>query len=123
MSLLPRGIEISTPREIIDTFPHPLLFSHHGYCLGVDVKPSTLLLWGRLASPPWGSRSCSLLTRSGRSVLPLTRNLLCTSLSILHSRKAPRLVHCRRYSVGISVEVGLGLLGLYLWWGKHQLVT
>jgi len=23
--------------------PHPPLFPHHGYCLGVDVKPSTLL--------------------------------------------------------------------------------
>jgi len=36
-------IEISTPQEIIVTFPHPPLFSHDGYCLGVDVKPSSLL--------------------------------------------------------------------------------
>jgi len=38
----PRAIEISTPREIIVTFPHPPLFSHDGYCLGVDVKPTFL---------------------------------------------------------------------------------
>jgi len=46
----PLAVEISTPREIIVTFPHPPLFSHHGYCLGVEVKPSTLLLWG--PAPP-----------------------------------------------------------------------
>jgi len=46
MSPPPPEIEISTPREIIVTFPHPPLFSHDGYCLGVDVKPSTLLLCG-----------------------------------------------------------------------------
>jgi len=39
----PPAIEISTPREIIVTFPHPPLFSHDGYCLGVDVKPTSLL--------------------------------------------------------------------------------
>jgi len=39
----PPAIEISTPREIIVTFPHPPLFSHNGYCLGVDVKPPSLL--------------------------------------------------------------------------------
>jgi len=39
----PPEIEISTPREIIVTFPHPPLFPHNGYCLGVDVKPSSLL--------------------------------------------------------------------------------
>jgi len=42
----PPAIEISTPLEIIVTFPHPPLLSHDGYCLGVDVKPSTLLLCG-----------------------------------------------------------------------------
>jgi len=42
----PPAIEISPPREIIVTFPHPPLFSHDGYCLGVDVKPSTLLPCG-----------------------------------------------------------------------------
>jgi len=39
----PPAIEISTPREIIVTVPHQPLFLHHGYCLGVDVKPSSLL--------------------------------------------------------------------------------
>jgi len=46
MSPPPLAIEISTPREIIVTFPHPPLFCHDGYCLGVDVKPSTLLPCG-----------------------------------------------------------------------------
>ena len=46
-----------------------------------------------------------------------------TSLSILHGRKASRFVHGRRHSAGLSVEVGLVLLGLYLGWGKLRLVT
>jgi len=46
----PPAIEISTPREIIVTFPHPPLFTHDGYGLGVDLKPSLLHLWG--PSPP-----------------------------------------------------------------------
>jgi len=29
---------------MIVTFPHPPLFSHDGYYLGVEVKPSSLLL-------------------------------------------------------------------------------
>jgi len=58
----PPAIEISTPREIIVTFPHPPLFPHDGFCLGVDVKPSSLLSWGTPASPPRGSCSCSSLT-------------------------------------------------------------
>jgi len=58
----PPAIEISTPQEIIVTIPHPPLFPHHGFCLGVDFKPSFLLSWGTPASPPWGSCSCSLLT-------------------------------------------------------------
>ena len=111
----PLAIEVSTLREIIVTFPHPPLFLQNGYCLGVDVKPSSLLSWGTPASPPWGSCSCF--------VLPLTPHLLCTSLSILHGRKASRFVHGRRYGVGLLVEVGLGFLGLYLWWGKLRLVT
>jgi len=49
--------------------------------------------------------------------------LLGTSLSILQGQKASHFVHGRRYGVGPSVEVGLGLLGLYLWWGKPPLVT
>ena len=39
----PPAIEISTPREILVTLPYPPLFPHHGYCLVVDVKPSSLL--------------------------------------------------------------------------------
>jgi len=46
ISSLPPPIEISTPRKIIVTFPHPPLFSHDGYCLGVHIKPSTLHLCG-----------------------------------------------------------------------------
>jgi len=49
--------------------------------------------------------------------------MLCTSLSILHGWKASRFAHGRRYSVGLSVKVGPGLLSLYLWWGKSRLVT
>jgi len=49
--------------------------------------------------------------------------MLCTSLSILHSRKASHLVHYWRYGVGLSVQVGLGLAGLYLWWARPRLVT
>jgi len=44
-------------------------------------------------------------------------------LSILHSRKASRFVASQRYGVGLSVEVGLVLLGLYRWWGKLRFVT
>jgi len=107
----PPAIEISTPREIIVTFPHPPLFPHHGYCRGVDVKPSSLLSWGTHAPPPWGS--CS---RSSCSVLPLTPLLLCTSLSILHGRKASRFVHGRRYGVRtLGRSKASVLLGLYLW--------
>jgi len=39
----PPAIEISTPREIIVTSPHPPLFLQDGYCLGVDVKPPSLI--------------------------------------------------------------------------------
>ena len=52
ISPLPPAIEISTPGEIITTSPHPPLLSHDSYCLGVDVKPSSLPSWGPLASPP-----------------------------------------------------------------------
>ena len=62
-------------------------------------------------------------THSRSSVLPLTPPWICTLFSILHSRKASHFVHGRRYGVGLSVEVGLGLLGLYLWRGKPRLVT
>jgi len=120
----PPAIEISTPREIIVTILHPPLFPHHGFCLGVDVKPSSLLSWGTHASPPWGSRSRSSLTCSWCWVLPLTPHLLCTSLSILHGRKASRFVHGRRYGVRtLGRSKASVLLGLYLWWGKLRLVT
>jgi len=42
----PPVIEISRPRETLVTFPHPPLFSHDSYCLGVDAKPSYLPLGG-----------------------------------------------------------------------------
>jgi len=42
----PPAIEISTPREIIASFPNRPLFSHDGYCLGLHVKPSPLHLCG-----------------------------------------------------------------------------
>ena len=119
----PPPIEISTLREIIITFPHAPLFSHEGYYLEVDVKPPSLLFRGLSASPPWGSCFLSSLTRSWSRVLPLTWHLLCTSVSILLGLKASRCVHGRCYSVRLSVEVGLSLLGLYLWWGKSRLVT
>ena len=56
MSPPPAAIEISTPREIIVTFPHPPLFLHHGYCLAVDVKPCYLLFCG-LSLPSFGFSS------------------------------------------------------------------
>jgi len=54
---------------------------------------------------------------------PLTLHFLCLSLSSLHGRKASRFVHSRRWGVGLSVEVGLSLRSLYIWWGKPWLVT
>jgi len=36
-----RAIEISTPPAIIVTFPHSPFFSDDGYCLGVDVQPTS----------------------------------------------------------------------------------
>jgi len=123
ISTPPPPIEISTPREITVTFPHPPLFSHEGYYLEVDVKPPALLFWGLSASPPWGSCSLSSLTRSWSRILPLTWHLLCTSGSILLGLKASRCIHGRRSGVRLSVEVGLSLLGLYLWWGKSRAVT
>jgi len=56
------AIEISTQQEIIVTFAHRPPCSHDGYCLRVDIKPSTLKLWGLSAPSSWGSRSCSSLT-------------------------------------------------------------
>ena len=55
--------------------------------------------------------------------MTLTPHILGTSLRIVPGRTASHLVHGGRYGVGLSVKVGLGLLGLYLWWGKPWLVT
>ena len=54
---------------------------------------------------------------------PLTPHLLCTSLSTLHCLKASRFGHGRPYGVGLSVNVGLGMPGLYLRWGKPWLIS
>jgi len=86
------GIEISTPREIIAPFPHPPLFSHDGYCLGVDVKPFSLLSCCLTPSPPGGARSRSSLTPAHEvrfSPLPRTcfasRFAVCTVGKLLAS--------------------------------------
>jgi len=93
----PPGIEISTPREIMVTFPHPPLFPHDGYCLGVDVKPSTLLSWGTHASPPWGSCSHSSLTSAHEvRFSPLPRTCF-----------APRLAFCTVGKLLASFTVGV----------------
>jgi len=65
IAITPPGTEISTLREIIVTFPHPRLFSNDSCCLGVDVKSSSLLLWGLAATPHWGSCSYSSLAAHG----------------------------------------------------------
>ena len=44
--------------------------------------------------------------------------MLCTSLGILHGRKAYQFVHGERLRVRLWVEIGLGLLDLYLGRGK-----
>jgi len=93
----PPAIEISTPGEIIITFPDPPLFPHHGYCLGVDIKPSILLSLGTAASPPGGSCSRSSLTLAHHvrfSPLP------CTSL-------APRLAFCTVGKLLATLRVGV----------------
>jgi len=91
------AIEISTPREIIQTFPHSPLFSHDGCCLGVDVKPSLLLSCGLVASPPWGSRSRSSLTPAhGVRFSPLPGTCF-----------APRLAFCKVGKLLASFTVGV----------------
>jgi len=60
---------------------------------------------------------------SWSSVLPLTPHAFCISLSVCTVGKL-----LASFTVGVtvsrlSVEVGLSLLGLYLWWGKPRLVT
>ena len=95
----PPAIEISTPREIIVTFPHPPLFPHHGFCLGVDVKPSSLLASGTPASPPWGSCSRSSLTPAHEvRFSPLPR----TSF-------APRLGFCTVGKLLATLTVGVAV--------------
>ena len=92
----PPAIEISTPREIIVTFPHPPLLPHDGFCLGVEVKPSSLLSWGTHASPPWGSCSCSSLTPAHDvRFSPFRRTCF-----------APRLAFCTVGKLLASVTVG-----------------
>jgi len=114
---------MSTPREIIVTSPHPPLFSHDGYCLGVDIKPSSLLLLGLSAPTHWGSHSSSSLTPPHEvRFSPLPRTCSTPRLSFCTDRKLLTSFTVG-VGVGLSVEVGLGLLGLYLLWGKPRLVT
>ena len=95
----PPAIEISTPREISATFPHPPLFSHDGYCLGVDVKPSPLLSWGLTASPPGGSRSRSSLTPAHEvRFSPLPRTCFAPGLAFCTVVKLLAL-----FTVGVTV--------------------
>ena len=106
----PPAIEISTRRKIIVTFPHPPLFPHHGYCLGVDVKPSTLLSWSTHACPPWGSCSRSSLTPALEvrfSPLPCT----CFAPRIAFGTVGKLLASFRMgdKASGLSVEVRLRL--------------
>jgi len=104
----PPAIEISTPREIIVTFPHPPLFPHHGYCLGVDVKPSSHLSWGTHASPPWGSRSCSLLTPAHEvRFSPLPRTCFAPRLAFCTVGKLLASFTVGDMASGLSVEVRL----------------
>jgi len=108
----PSAIEISIPREIIVTCRHSPLFFHDGYCLGVDVKPSSLHSWGTHASPPWGSYSRSSLTPAHEvrfSPIPCTcfapRLAFCTVGKLLASFMVGYM------ACGLSVEVRL----LFCW--------
>jgi len=117
---------MSTPREIIVTFPYPPLFSHDGYCLGVDVKPSSHLSWGLSAPPPWGSRSrawSSLTPAHEVRFSPLPRTCFAPRLAFCTVGKLLAWFTVGIMASGLSVEVGLGFLGLYPWWGKLRLVT
>jgi len=108
MSPPPPAIEISTPREIIVTFPHPDLFPHHGYCLGVDVKPSSLLSWGTHASPPWGSCSRSSLTPAHEvRFSPLPRTCFAPNLAFCTVGKLLASFTVGDMASGLSVEVRL----------------
>jgi len=104
----PPAIEISTQREIIVTFPHPPLFPHHGYCLGVDGKPSTLLSWGTHASPPWGScfRS-SLIPAHEVRFSPLPRTCFAPRLAFCMVGKHHASFTVGNTASGFTVEVRL----------------
>ena len=79
------AIEISTQQEIIVTFAHLPPCSHDGYCLRVDVKPSTLKLWGLSAPASWG-RSCSSLTPTHQvRFSPLPRTCFAPRLAFARS--------------------------------------
>ena len=105
MSPPPPVIEISTPREIIVTFPHPPLFSHDGYCLGVDVKPCSC------------SRSSLTLAHEVR-FSPLPRRCFAPRLAFCIVRKLVALFTVRDMVSGLSVEVGFGSAGLVPLMGK-----
>jgi len=104
----PPAIEISTPREIIVAFPHPPLFHHHGFSLGVDVKPSTLLSWDTLASSPWGSCSRSSLTPAHEvRFSPLPRTCFAPRLAFCTVGKLLASFTVGDMASGLSVEVRL----------------
>jgi len=85
---------------------------------------SSLLVWGLSAPPPWGSRSCSSLTPAHEVLFsPLLRTCFAPRLAFCTVGKLLASLTVGSMSSGLSVEVGLGLLGLYLWWGKLRLVT
>jgi len=109
----PPPIEFSTPREIIVTFPHPPLFPHNGYCLGVDVKPSSLLSWGTPGSPSWGSCSRSLLTPAHEvRFSPLPRTCFASRLAFCMVGKLLASFTGADRASGLSVDIGCSSAGL-----------
>jgi len=110
---------MSTPREIIVTCPHPSLFPHDRYCLGVDGKPSCLLSWGTHASPPWGSCSRSSLTPAHEvRFSPLPRTGFAPRLAFCAVGKLHASFTVGDMASGLSVEVGFGSAGLVPQMGK-----
>jgi len=119
MSPPPLAIAISTPLEIILTFPHPTLFSHACYCLGVDVKPSSLVSWGTPACPPWGSCSRSSLTPAHEvRFSPTPRICFALRLALCMVGKHPASLMVANMVSGLLVEVGFGCAGLIPLMGK-----
>jgi len=115
----PPAIEISTQREIIVTFPHPLLFFHDGYCLGVDVKPSSLLSCGTHASPSWGYCSCSSLTPAQEvRFRPLGRTCFAPRLAFCPVGKLLASSTVGDIVAGLPVNVGFGSARLLPLMGK-----